>query len=192
MVDTKALWKPGSPYLPPKSFLCGPHFFCKEKFCTGAGRRMLSFSQELETGTIRTIFPGTKSGTAGTVFQEPKPELEPCPFGKTLLKYWETLSTEEPSEPKTGTARTIPCTNSNRTKPNRGHPETRCCGACLGVFSSTHKSIKRMGIKMASFWVLKTWHFGARLFWYPFRCLEPLPSREVAGSIVGTNHNLFN
>ena len=30
-------------------------------------------------------------------------------------------SQEKPSEPKTGTARTIPCTNRNRTKPN--HPD---------------------------------------------------------------------
>ena len=35
--------KSGKPYPPPKSFLCGPHFFCKEKFCTGAGRCMVSF-----------------------------------------------------------------------------------------------------------------------------------------------------
>ena len=34
---------------------------------------------------------------------------------KTLLRYRETLSLEEPSEPKTGTARTVPCTNRNRT-----------------------------------------------------------------------------
>ena len=34
---------------------------------------------ELETGTVRTVFPETESGTgtAGTVFQEPKPEPEP-------------------------------------------------------------------------------------------------------------------
>ena len=38
VVDTKPLIKPRKPYPPPKSFLCGPHFFCKEKFCTGAGR----------------------------------------------------------------------------------------------------------------------------------------------------------
>ena len=34
-------------YILPKSFLCGPHFFGKDKFCTGAGRCMLSFSQFL-------------------------------------------------------------------------------------------------------------------------------------------------
>ena len=46
VVDTKTLRKPGKPFLPPKSFLCGPHFFsAKEKFCTGAGRCMLSFSR---------------------------------------------------------------------------------------------------------------------------------------------------
>ena len=34
---------------------------------------------EPETGTVRTIYPETESGTgtAGTVFQEPKPEPEP-------------------------------------------------------------------------------------------------------------------
>ena len=47
VVDTKILLKkPGKPsFLPPKSFLCSPPiFFGKEKFCTGAGRCMLSFS----------------------------------------------------------------------------------------------------------------------------------------------------
>ena len=39
-----------------------------------------------------------------------------------LLRYQETLSPEEASEPKTGTARTVPCTNCNRTELNRGHP----------------------------------------------------------------------
>ena len=34
---------------------------------------------ELETGTVGTVFGGTErgTGTAGTVFQEPKPEPEP-------------------------------------------------------------------------------------------------------------------
>ena len=40
--DTKTLQKPDPAQ---KSFLCGAHFFSKEKFCTGAGRCMLSFSQ---------------------------------------------------------------------------------------------------------------------------------------------------
>ena len=79
---------------------------------------------EPETGTVGTFFPRAKSGTgtAGTSFQEPKPEPEPCLSVKTQLKYRETLSQEEPSEPQTGTARTVPCTNRNRTEPNRGHP----------------------------------------------------------------------
>ena len=45
----KTLQKPGKPYLPPKSFLCGSHFVGKEKFLTGAGRCMLSFSQKTPT-----------------------------------------------------------------------------------------------------------------------------------------------
>ena len=52
---------------------------------------------------------------AGTVFQEPKPE--PCLSVKTLLKNEKTLSPKEPLEPNTGTARTVPCMNSNRTEP---------------------------------------------------------------------------
>ena len=53
---------------------------------------------------LEPFFPGTETdtGTAGTSFQEPKPE--PCFSAKTLLKCWETLSTEELLEPKTGTA----------------------------------------------------------------------------------------
>ena len=35
---------------------------------------------EPETGTVGIVFPGTEvgTGTVGTVFQEPKPEPEPC------------------------------------------------------------------------------------------------------------------
>ena len=31
VVGTKTLLKPGKPYLPPRSFLCGPHFFRQRK-----------------------------------------------------------------------------------------------------------------------------------------------------------------
>ena len=70
------------------------------------------------------FFPGTggRTGTAGTVFQEPKPEPEPSLSDRTLLKHRETTSPREPSEPKTRTAGTVPCTNRNRAEPNRGHP----------------------------------------------------------------------
>ena len=76
------------------------------------------------TGTVRTVFPGTErgTGTAGTVFQEPKPEPEPF----SLLKCTETHKTpsfEEPPEPKTGTARTVPSPNRNRTEPG---PPWKC------------------------------------------------------------------
>ena len=40
--------KTRKPYPPPKSFLCGPHFLGKEKFCTGAGRCVLSLSQQCQ------------------------------------------------------------------------------------------------------------------------------------------------
>ena len=79
---------------------------------------------EPETGTVGTISPGTESrtGTVGTVFQEPKPEA--CLLLKTAQKHRERpfLVDEEPSEPKTGTARTAPCANRKRTEPSRDHP----------------------------------------------------------------------
>ena len=57
-----------------------------------------------------TIFPGTETGAAGTNYQEPKQEAEPH---LSLLRYGNTeitLSSYKPSEPKTGTARTVPKT----------------------------------------------------------------------------------
>ena len=55
-------------------------------------------------------FSGTETGT-GTV-----------PFCKTVLKQNKPFP-EEPSGPKTGTARTVPCKNRSRTEPNWGHRE---------------------------------------------------------------------
>ena len=46
--------------------------------------------------------------------------------GQPPKLYWntqKTLSTEEPSEPKTGTARSVPCPNLKQTEPKRGHLE---------------------------------------------------------------------
>ena len=40
--------KPGRTDLPPKSFLCGPHFFGNKKFLIGALRCMLSFFPMLQ------------------------------------------------------------------------------------------------------------------------------------------------
>ena len=56
-------------------------------------------------------FPETETGT-GTVLS--------C---ENLLKYTKTRFAEEPPEPKTGTARTVPLPNRNRTEPNRGLPD---------------------------------------------------------------------
>ena len=67
---------------------------------------------EPETGTVRTVFPGTErgTGTAGTVFQEPKPEPEPS----FLLN-----CTETPKIPfSRGTAGT-----ENRNRSNRPIPK---------------------------------------------------------------------
>ena len=69
---------------------------------------------------FKKIFAGTErgTGTAGTVFQEPKP----CLSFLTELKQRKTFFAEEPPEPKTRTAQTVPPPNRNRTEPNRGLP----------------------------------------------------------------------
>ena len=83
--------------------------------------------------------PEPETGTVGTVFfsQEPNAEPEPPePFSRnrnrnrnhplcyTVLKHTKTPSLEEPRGPKTGTARTVPSPNRNRTEPNQGRPES--------------------------------------------------------------------
>ena len=75
------------------------------------------------TGTVGTVFPETESGTgtAGTVFQEPK--AEPSFSVKLYLTHRKAFFAEEPPEPKTGTARTVPPPSRNRTEPNRGLPD---------------------------------------------------------------------
>ena len=78
---------------------------------------------ELETGTVGTI-----------IFREPKAEPELSDSGteagtvqlcSTIQKHREfdrKLFPEEPSEPKTGTVRTVLSMNHNRTQLNRDHP----------------------------------------------------------------------
>ena len=82
----------------------------------GAGVKL-----ELETGTVRAVFPGTKTGTGsfGTIVQEPKPKPEPRFPLNTAQRHIGTsfprgiVGTEpEPLEPLH--ARTV-------TEPNRGH-----------------------------------------------------------------------
>ena len=66
----------------------------------------------------RNRFPGTETGT-GTVLSF-----------KNVLKHRKTLSREEPPEPKSGTDRTFPPPNRNRTEPNRG----RYCEISMTTF----------------------------------------------------------
>ena len=81
---------------------------------------------EPETGTVGTVFPGTErgTGTARTVFQEPKPEPEPS----SLLNCIETHKNSPPWRNRRDRKPeplelTVPSPNRNRTEPNRGHPE---------------------------------------------------------------------
>ena len=88
---------------------------------------------EPETGTVGTSFPETKrgTGTVGTIFQEPKaPKPDPS---LSVSWHWnrkKALSRKEASEPKTGTARTCPCTNRNRR--NRAIVLFALCEKILG------------------------------------------------------------
>ena len=52
VVDTKTLQKPGKPYLPPKSFLCCPHFFSANKSSS-----LEQGGVPLSTQFIHIIFP---------------------------------------------------------------------------------------------------------------------------------------
>ena len=79
---------------------------------------------ESETGTVGTVFAGTErgTGTAGTVFRGTETGTGTVLSMKLYWNTQKTTSLEEPPEPKTGTARTVPSPNRNRTEPNRGHP----------------------------------------------------------------------
>ena len=52
VVDTRTLLKPGKPYPPPKSFLCGPRFFLQ--------RQVLHWSKQ---GGVWFLFPSDEVGT---------------------------------------------------------------------------------------------------------------------------------
>ena len=57
-------------------------------------------------------------------------------------------------------------------------------GTRLGVSLAAPKGVSKwMGIKMASsFWSFENLHFGARLFWYQFGCLQKNPKSTISGS----------
>ena len=89
---------------------------------TITGKELQSFihrvAQEPETGTVGIVFPGTKrrTGTAGTVFQEPKPEPS------SLLNCTEThkiplLRGTTGTENRNRSNRSIPKLFPNRTEP---------------------------------------------------------------------------
>ena len=75
---------------------------------------------EPETRTIGTVSPETGRGPEPS-FSQNRNRNRHHPF---LLKHIEdkTFSRQQPSEPKTGTAGTVPCTNRNRAELKRGHP----------------------------------------------------------------------
>ena len=74
-----------------------------------------------ETGTIGTVFPETersRNWNRRNRFSGTETRTRTVLFcWKTSLKHRKDISWEEPWEPKTGTARTVPCTNRKRTEP---------------------------------------------------------------------------
>ena len=82
-------------------------YHCGASYWKATNRMAQGLDQNRKPEQSEPIFPGpgTQRGTGitGTVFLEPKEEPEPCLSAKTLLKCQETLSPEEPSEPRTGT-----------------------------------------------------------------------------------------
>ena len=84
---------------------------------------------EPETGYVGTVFSGTEVGT-GTVGA-----TGTGTFCSTSIETEKSFSRDEPSEPKTGTARTVPFTNRNRTEPNRDHPDKGKLAIFFFIFS---------------------------------------------------------
>ena len=72
-------------------------------------------------------FPHQKKGPRWVARSKISFSIEIFNLDRNLEFFWSlcplgTPSFEEPPEPKTGTARTVPSPNRNRTEPNRGHP----------------------------------------------------------------------
>ena len=62
-----------------------------------------------------------RTGSIRTDFQEPNQNRKRTISLNCTEMHTKTLSPEESSKPKTGTARTVPCAKHNPTEPNRGH-----------------------------------------------------------------------
>ena len=93
VVDTNTLWKPGKPYLPPKSFLCGPHFFRQ--------RKVLHWSRAV----YAFFFPvsGTWTLNLGTGIPKGRPNHDQDHFWvhlaaptslKIVVVFWPSLNTK--------------------------------------------------------------------------------------------------
>ena len=77
-----------------------------------------------ETGTVGTVFPETESGTGPPEpFSRNRNRNRNRPFLLNCTEARKSLFAEEPPEPQTGTGRTVPTPNRNRTEPNRGNPD---------------------------------------------------------------------
>ena len=95
--------------------------FVKRKTQDGPGTEL-----DPETATARTVFPGSEPG-----LEPHEPLFRNQNRNRTSLcnctERQKNSCTEEPSEPKTGTARTVPQTNCNLEVPKRhpptGHPQ---------------------------------------------------------------------
>ena len=105
--------------------------YCRKVYWTKMVRNKVIFAKMTCSGWPRNRKPEPSEPFS----QEPNAEPEPPepfsrnpnrnrnrPLCETVLKHTKTPSPEEPPEPKTGTARTVPSPNRNRTEPNRGHP----------------------------------------------------------------------
>ena len=96
------------------------------KFLATKTARKSKKARKGRSGNRRNRFPGTETGT-GTVLSF-----------KIVLKHRRKKKThlfvEEPPEPKTGTDRTFPPPNRNRTEPNRGHSDYRKSRAIMDNF----------------------------------------------------------
>ena len=70
--ENRSVLTPPKPYLPPKSFLCGSQFCGKDKFLTGAGWCMASFSQ-VQENSLKTFRRSYRPLSGGPTSPDPTP-----------------------------------------------------------------------------------------------------------------------
>ena len=76
-MDTQSLWNSGKRYIPPKSFLCGPHFFRQRKVLHWSRAVYAFFFPVASNRTKMTIHLGKTAKSTGRPFPRGHPDPRP-------------------------------------------------------------------------------------------------------------------